>query len=306
MVGRTVVEGLGVVGVWMLVGLAVRVCLRRTRGRREAVVAVVWRGVLAGRWVRERRGPVAAHLVAVGGRGDGAGRPVVAWVGVRWSRMAVRSGWHLLGRVHVRGLLHGGARDGGNLIVDGRLGVHALDGHDVAQRGVVGGLHEVLPVGGSGVVADEVQVLAVGGGDAEGLLHEAVRLVAVAGWLLGHAAHHLGILVAASPTVGRLARDASRLRLPVVASAPLALHLAVGEEAARDPARAPRLAIGPPPHAGLAFIPHKDRAGLDRLPLLLRQASLHPRQHAEPAGLEQLDGIRRRAHMAVVCLHVRQ
>lgn len=39
------------------------------------------------------------------------------------------------------------------------------------------------------------------------------------------------------------------------------------------------------------------------LAFLLRQAPLHTRQQADATGLEEQDGILRRAHMAVVGLH---
>jgi hypothetical protein len=51
----------------------------------------------------------------------------------------------------------------------------------VSQLGVVARLGEVVGVGAR-VVADEVEVLSALGGDAEGLLHQAVGLVAVAVW----------------------------------------------------------------------------------------------------------------------------
>jgi hypothetical protein len=74
-------------------------------------------------------------------------------------------------------------------------------------------------------------------------------------------------------------------------AASLPFHLAVGQEAPRDTARAPRLAVGPSTHAGLALVPDKDGAGLDLLPLLLGEPALNTRQLANPTGLEQNDGI---------------
>lgn len=146
--------------------------------------------------------------------------------------------------------------------------------------------------------------------DAEGLLHEPVRLVPVSFGL------PLLILVTTAARVRRPARRST----PVVASSPLhsghslrrrvvesgpalALHLPVRQEAARDSARAPRLAVCPSSHSRFPLVPHEHRARPDRLPLLFRKSSLHPRQQPESTCLEQLDGIRRRADVAVVGLH---
>lgn len=76
-----------------------------------------------------------------------------------------------------------------------------------------------------------MEVLASGGGDAERLLHEAIRLVSVA---LGLAVFL--VLIAAAARVGSLAGTPSAT---AEAAATLALHLAVGQKAARDSAGAP-------------------------------------------------------------------
>lgn len=68
-----------------------------------------------------------------------------------------------------------------------------------------------------------MEVLAVGGGDAERLLHKPIRLVSVA---LGLAI--VLVLVATAARLGRLA--GSSLSVGKTTS-PLALHLAVGQEA---------------------------------------------------------------------------
>lgn len=108
-------------------------------------------------------------------------------------------------------------------------------------------------------------MLARGGGDAERLLHQAVLLVPVP---IGALAFHFLVLVAAASTVWSLACSPSR-RVGELSSATLALHLSIGEEAARHSAGAPRLPIRPAPHAGLSLIPHEDRARPDGLSLLL-------------------------------------
>jgi hypothetical protein len=139
--------------------------------------------------------------------------------------------------------------------VDRRLWIHPFDGYDMSQLGIGCGLWQLGRVGmGPRVVGDKVEVLASRGGDAERLLHQTVLLVAVP---IRTVAVHLLVLVAAPSAVRRLACPPSVVEL---AAATLALHLSVGEEAARHPAGAPRLAIRPSPHAGLALIPHEDGA----------------------------------------------
>lgn len=125
---------------------------------------------------------------------------------------------------------HGPAGDGRDsaLFVNGRFGVHALLGANVTELRVVGRLHEVLRLlRGSRVVADEVEVLAVVGGNREGLLHEAVRFVAVA---IRTAVRVLFIAGLRSVAAGCLIE---------AGSASLALHLAVGQKAARHSAGTP-------------------------------------------------------------------
>lgn len=81
----------------------------------------------------------------------------------------------------------GGSRHG--LVVHAGFGVHSLDGDNVSQTRIRAGLGQL---GLAGVwarkVGNEVQVLALGSRDAEGLLHETIGLVAVAIWLaiVGH------------------------------------------------------------------------------------------------------------------------
>jgi hypothetical protein len=78
-------------------------------------------------------------------------------------------------------------------------------------------------------------VLACGGGDAERLLHQTVLLVAVP---IRTIALHLLVLIAAPSAVRSLARSPRR-RIGELASSTLALHLAVGEEAAGHSAGTP-------------------------------------------------------------------
>lgn len=90
-------------------------------------------------------------------------------------------------------------------------------------------------------------MLALIRGDAEGLLHEAVWLVAIAVRtavgvvFLVHHAVAVGILV-------------------VTRAATLTLHFAVGKEASRDATRTPRFAVGPSSHASFALVPDEDGA----------------------------------------------
>lgn len=106
-----------------------------------------------------------------------------------------------------------------------------------------------------------MEVLALRGGDAEGLLHEAVGLVPVPVGLTV-----VVVLVAAAARVWCLAGAPPRC---AEAAAALALHLPVGEEAARYPAGTPRFAVRPPAHAGFPLVPNKDGARPDGLALLL-------------------------------------
>jgi len=94
-----------------------------------------------------------------------------AWV--RWIAVA-RSGIHgrrlVVSSVSVARRAHWSTCDGwdGTLFVDGRFRVHSLLGANVAKLWIVGRLHEVLRLlRGARVVADEMQVLAVVGGDGE-------------------------------------------------------------------------------------------------------------------------------------------
>jgi hypothetical protein len=137
-----------------------------------------------------------------------------------------------------------------------------------------------------------MKVLAVVGRDGEGLLHEAVGLVAVA---IGSTVRVL--------VVGGLSGVAAGILVKTARATSLAFHLTVGQETSRDTTGAPRFAVSPSAHARLALIPHKHRAGFDRLPLLLGQASLHAREETDATCLEKNDCIRRRADVTVVGLH---
>lgn len=78
---------------------------------------------------------------------------------------------------------HGPTSDGRHSLglVDGGFGIHVFRRADVAELSIVGGLRQIVGVGAR-IVADEVEMLSARGGDAEGLLHEAIRLVAIAIW----------------------------------------------------------------------------------------------------------------------------
>lgn len=134
-------------------------------------------------------------------------------------------------------------------------------------------------------------MLVVVRGNGERLLHQAVRLVAVTvrpavGVLLvaGLSGFSAGVLVEA-------------------AASPLALHLAVGEKAARNTAGTPGFAICPSAHAGFALIPDENRSRFDRLPFLLRKAPLDTRKETDAACFKENDGVRRSADVPVICLH---
>ena len=84
-------------------------------------------------------------------------------------------------------------------------------------------------------VADQVEMLSIGGGDAERLLHQAIWLVSVPIWPLS--IHILVSITAAA--VGGLSCHSPYWRWHELASAPLALHFSVCEKASRDSACAP-------------------------------------------------------------------
>jgi hypothetical protein len=114
-------------------------------------------------------------------------------------------------------------------------------------------------VGGSRIVAYEVEVAAILSCDAEGLLHKTIWLISVpVGALLSIVL--IAILAALCPLEslvvdsGQLFPIGLRVRKP----ASLSFHLPVREEAARYSARTPGLAISPSPHSRFALIPHKN------------------------------------------------
>lgn len=92
-----------------------------------------------------------------------------------------------------------------------------------------------------------MQMLAVVGGDGKRLLRHSISFVAVA---VRTTAVGIGLVALDAIAVGALVH---------IAATTLALHFAVGQEAARHSARAPRLAVCPPPHACFPLVPHKDR-----------------------------------------------
>lgn len=132
---------------------------------------------------------------------------------------------------------------------------------------------------------------------AKRLLHQTIGLVAVS---LGLAVVQLVLAVAARLRASSV-RAARRGAKP---SASLALHLAVGKEASRHARCAPRLAVGPAAHAGFALVPYENGAGANRLPFLLRKATLDAGQEAEAACLKELDGVCWVPYVAVVRLHL--
>lgn len=95
-----------------------------------------------------------------------------------------------------------------------------------------------------------MKVLAGRSGDAEGLLHQTVRLVSVA--------LRLAVLLVFVATAARVGSLAGTTSAAAKAATALALHLAVCQEAARNSAGTPRLSIGPSPHAGFPLVPNED------------------------------------------------
>ena len=101
-----------------------------------------------------------------------------------------------------------------------------------------------------GVVRDEMQLLVVRGGDAEGLLEETIGSV-----------HVLAIVVSLA-----------------------VIELAIGEKATSDTAWTPALAVSPATHAGLALIKAVDGARADGLALNVRKATMHARDKTDSTG----------------------
>lgn len=161
----------------------------------------------------------------------------VHWDGIHgsyWARVCVwRGGTHSVSRSGVGRPRHRSAGDGGRSLCLGDCGlrVHVLRRPNVSQLRVVGRLWEVVGVR-AGVVTDEVEVLAAGGCDTEGLLHETVWLVAVPIWALT-------VRVAIRRPLRRLAAGPLDERWCWCGASSLALHFAICQEATRHSACAP-------------------------------------------------------------------
>jgi hypothetical protein len=118
---------------------------------------------------------------------------------------------------------HGTTSDDGEilLVVDRGFRVQALLRANMAQRGIGGGLLEIS--GGrmrARVVADQVEVLAGGRRDAEGLLHQPVGLIPVAIWAFVGA--FSAVFIAAASAFRRLAASGRGVLRNTAAAATLA------------------------------------------------------------------------------------
>ena len=122
--------------------------------------------------------------------------------------------------------------------MNGGFRVHAFDGDNVSKGRIGRGLWELRRIWiWSRVVADQMEMLASRGGDAERLLHQPVRLVSVP---VRSITIHLLILVASSSTAVRgLASHPPGRWWDKLAPSSLALHLSIREKAAGNPACAP-------------------------------------------------------------------
>ena len=107
------------------------------------------------------------------------------------------------------------------------------------------------------IITDEMEVLSVGGCDAERLLHEPVWLVSVT--IRSFFGVHIAIVSTISATVRSLSSSGGDWWCKP-ASAPLALHFSVRQETARDSTCTPALAICPSSHASFPLVPDKDGA----------------------------------------------
>lgn len=137
-----------------------------------------------------------------------------------------------------------------------------------------------------------MEVLVVVGGNGERLLDQTIRLVSIP---IGSTAIRVGILLSG-------AAIALSILVEAVASS-LALHLAVGEKAARNPACAPGFAIGPSSHPGLSLIPDEDGSRFDRLSFLFGESALDAWEQSDATCFEQNDRVGGRAHVPIVRLH---
>ena len=88
----------------------------------------------------------------------------------------------------------------------------------------------------SGVVADQMEVLAGRGSNAERLLHQSIWLVSVS---VRSLSIHILILVTASSTIGRFPSNSSCWWWNELASSSLALHLSVSQETTGNSACTP-------------------------------------------------------------------
>lgn len=177
------------------------------------------------------------------------------------------------------------------LLVHSRIWIHALLRSNVPELRIVRGRHQTIRSGRrSREIADQVQMLTLIGGNAERLLHQTIGLVAIPVWpAIGvvFRAHHavaIGILVEAR-------------------AATFAFHFAIGEKTSRHATRGPGLSVRPSSHASFTLVPYKDRAGLDRLPLLFGQTSLHTWEQSDATRLKQDDGVCWSSHMTMIGLH---
>ena len=144
----------------------------------------------------------------------------------------------LMGRLHVWTLLHRCPCDSWpSSFVNSRLRVHSLYWNDVSKCGISCRLRQLRLIGvRSGIVADEMEVLAAGGGDTERLLHESVWFVSVS---VGSFTIQILILIASSSAIWCLSRNPPGWWRYELTSSSLALHFSIGKKASRNSAGTP-------------------------------------------------------------------
>ena len=156
------------------------------RVRMMMVMVGVMRMTVAHRAVGARDGgQIGGVMHRDGGRRGQRGRRPCERGGIWLLRMGRRGPrkTHMVRRHVVGGARHGPPRHHGEilLVVDGGIRVETFLRTDIAQGVIRGGL---LQVGGGGmgsrVVADQVEVVTLRGGDAERLFHQAVGLISIA------------------------------------------------------------------------------------------------------------------------------
>lgn len=137
---------------------------------------------------------------------------------------------------------------------------------------------------------------------AERLLHQSIRLITIPVWAVLSSCH-FEIRVTPAGAVWCFPCSCRRQRGGKTTSATFPFHLSIRQETPRYPTCTPRFPVRPPPHTCFSFIPHENRARLDRLPFFFREPPLNAGKQSQPAGFKQNDRIRWSPYMTIIRLH---